>query len=268
MRDEFGDTFVEVVIELVDAIGVLLSDLFGIGHFSGERCLFEEGCAHAAAHISIFGNDLGHDISRSGVGFEAGIDAFFGIKVRPGIFFEDGFNRAFEFELLQDDVRECSQPFLARDAGAGFAFWTIGQVEVFNFLQRSSSQDGSGQFRGEFALGVYEPAHVGFAFVQGAQGRGPVSDGLDLYFIQAPGHFFAVPGNERDGVPLVEENDGAGYLPAVEVEFLAEGLRKFGYGQRLFRSGSLACFLFGGQMCFLLSSCDILRKIVSQIVKI
>ncbi len=66
--------------------------------------------------------------------------------------------------------------------------------------------------------------------MQGAQGRGAISNGLDLYFIQAASDFFAITGDEWNGVALVEESNGAGDLSAVEIEFLVEGLRKFGYG--------------------------------------
>ena len=126
MRDKFGDAFVESVVELVDAVGVLFSDFFGVGDFGGDGGAFEKGAAHSAAYVGVFRDHLGGDITSSRVGFQAGLHALFGIQEWPGVFFEQRIGVPAQFGLLQDEVGERGQAFFTGDAGAGLAFGAIG----------------------------------------------------------------------------------------------------------------------------------------------
>ena len=88
--NEFRDAFVKVVVELINAAGVLFRDFFGVRNSGCDRGMFEKQGAHAAAHAGIFSNDLCGDITRSCVGFQAGFHAFSCIQERARVFFEDG----------------------------------------------------------------------------------------------------------------------------------------------------------------------------------
>ena len=126
VRNKLGDAFVESIVELVDAVGVLFGDFFGIGDFGGDGGAFEKGAAHTAAYIGVFSDHLSGDITRSRVGFQAGLHALFGIQEWVGVFFEQRIDVSPQFGLLQDEVGERGQPFFTGDAGAGLAFGAIG----------------------------------------------------------------------------------------------------------------------------------------------
>ncbi len=238
MRHQFDNPFVEIVVELVHAVGVFFGDFVGIGHFRADGGLFEEDDAHSAAHIGILGNHLGHDIARPGIRFQAGINTLLNIQEWPRMFFKQFFGVPSKNRLLQNKIGQGRESLFTRNAGARLAFGTIGQIEVFDFLQGGRGRDGGYQFRRELALSVDKPAHISLALVQRPQRARPVSDGLYLHFVQAASYLFAVASNKRNSVALVQQRNGTRNLPTIQLEFQTKGASQFWKRKCLFnRSG-------------------------------
>src|SRR6266446_376706 len=149
---------------------------------------------------------------------------------------KDGVEVAFQLGLLQDKVGQGCQSFFASDAGACFALGTIGQVEVLYFLQGGGGEDGGSKFSREFALCVDESPDIGFTLMQCTQCCDAVGDGLNLPFVQAARHFFAIACNERNGVAFVEECYGACNRSTAEAQFGAECPGQLGHGEGLLGS--------------------------------
>ncbi len=124
--NEFRDAFVKVVVELINAAGVLFHDFFGVCDSGCNQGVFEKQGTRAAAHAGILSNDLCGDITRSCIGFQARFHTFSCIQERVRVFFKDGIYFPLSFWLLQDDFSQRGETFLTGDAGTSFAFGAIG----------------------------------------------------------------------------------------------------------------------------------------------
>ena len=121
--------------------------------------------------------------------------------------------------LLEDLVGERFEPGLLGDHGARPAFGSVRSEEILERRERVSLRKGG-----------LEPVGEQIAFGEGFQDRLPalfdldhlgeaIADGGDGHFIQAPGGFLAVAGDERNGGSFGEQAGRRGHLSGGSFEF-------------------------------------------------
>ena len=194
-----------VVILRVDAVLVLG---FGAGD-TAERAVV---AAQFGTAGGIVGDCFGDDILRtrqcgSGV-WDFVVDVVGGGSAggKGGVLFEQG-------------IRQRLQTARLGDAGAGLALGLVGAVEVLDLGQRFGLGECSGQLGrhsallgdggGDFLLALIQPAQVFQTVAKVAQ---------DLVIHRA-GSLFAVAGDERNGVALVDQVDRALDIFGGQVQF-------------------------------------------------
>ena len=207
----FGDGFRELVVLSVDTV-------FFLRRFGRDDAGLGERFLQGFADIGVVRDEFRDDVRGTLQRVLHGLDALLGVDIRGGGLFQSRF-----FDLALPEVhRQRLEAFLLRHHGAGAALLLVRAVQVFEFGEHGGRVDLRLQFVREFALlldgvqdllaALVEVAQVGQAVVQFAQ---------DLVVERAVG-LLAVPGDERDGVPLIDEVDRVLHLPGFQVEFRSQ----------------------------------------------
>src|SRR6266487_4307286 len=125
MRNKLDDTLVEFVVQLINAIWVLLCNFFRICDFGCDNGMLEKGGSYITTHVRILGNDLCDDITRSSISFQARLHTLFCIQERLSMFLKDSISVSFQFRLLQYEFSQRCKAFLTGNTGTSFTFGAI-----------------------------------------------------------------------------------------------------------------------------------------------
>ena len=126
--------------------------------------------------------------------------------------------------LRQDQLCQRLQPFGLGHAGTGFALGLIGAVEILHLGQRGSLFQLGSQLLGHGPLLGDAAAHFVLALIQSAQIFQPFAQLAQQLIVHAVGGFLAVTRNKGNGVALVDQGNGVGYMDRLQVEFLGNFL--------------------------------------------
>ena len=135
--------------------------------------------------------------------------------------------------LAQDQIGQRLQAAFAGDARARLALGAIGQVEIFDCLQRGRRDNGLRQ------LGVSLPCSAisrNTSRLRACNARkrlGAVGDRLNLHLIQFAGRLFAIARDEGHGIAIVEQFERAQHLVSRIASSLGERPRQLGGFERL-----------------------------------
>ena len=116
-------------------------------------------------------------------------------------------------QLGQDPLRQRLQPTFTGQAGPCAPFGTVRLVEIFQRSQRLRRQQLRLQLGCQFPLLPDRSQDGRTPFVQAAQRSQPLLDRTNLFFVQPARPFFAVTGDERERIPLVQQLHGGCHMP-------------------------------------------------------
>ena len=114
--------------------------------------------------------------------------------------------------LCEEELRQRLQPLLSCHGGPGTAFLLIGTVEVLHLGQSGGGVDGGGEFLRQFALFLDGAFDLLPPLVQIAKVVQPVGQVPEDRVVHGPVHLLAVPGNEGDGVALIQKGHHIVYI--------------------------------------------------------
>ena len=133
-----------------------------------------------------------------------------------------GGRRFFGILLEHDAAGQRFQPFLAGQPGLGLLLGPVGQVEVLQLLHLHGLLQLLFQSGGQFPLSGHGLQDFGTPFFQVAQVLRPRFHLADLFLVEGPRPLFAVPRDEGDRVPSIEQFQGHLGLPGLYAELLRE----------------------------------------------
>ena len=164
---------------------------------------------------------LGDDVGGAGERLLCRSNALFFIYIG---FRRDFDRRVIDVALFENQLGEGREPFAARDGGARRALRAEGAVNVLELDERRCVRECEGNFGGELLLRFDQGGDLLAALVHVAQICQTVEERPQGGIVEAPRHFLAVTGDERDRVSLVDERDGLFDLIGFEFQFLCQGL--------------------------------------------
>ena len=230
--------FNQVAIELTSTTGAVFTGNTFVGNLGHQRALRPRCRPRELAAARVVGHPFGDDVP----------GALPGLLGRRHLIRQEAGGqldapRRVEDRLLEDLLRQRLQAALARQLGPGAALRAERQVQVLDLLQRLSALDGLLQLGCELALLRNALGDGLLALIQVAERGQPVAEAGELYLVQPAGVLLAVAGDEREGVVLVEERDGALDLVPLETEVAAEPTEEVLHAARSFRlqTGILSC---------------------------
>ena len=106
--------------------------------------------------------------------------------------------------MLEDEFCQGFESLFAGNHGAGAALLFIRRVQVFERGHGGGGFDGSAELVGQLALFFNRSKDGSTALIQPAQAGQLIGDDADLLIVERAGHFFAVTGNEGDGVAIIQ----------------------------------------------------------------
>ena len=104
------------------------------------------------------------------------------------------------------------------DRGAGFSLGPVRPVEIIDFGQGGGRVQGGRQLLGQRPLLLDDGSHLLSLLVQAAQIGQPFGQLPQHLVIQRAGNLLAVPGDKRDGIPVVNQLDGILHLARTQVK--------------------------------------------------
>ena len=125
--------------------------------------------------------------------------------------------------LGQQQLGQRGQAPGAGHAGAGFALGAVGAVQILQAGQGFGNLQLLRQFLGHGALFFDGALHLVPALVQTAQIVQPLAQFAQHLVVHAAGGLLAVPGNEGDGVALIDQVDGGLHGLFVQAQLLGNG---------------------------------------------
>ena len=170
-----------------------------VGDLGAKDAVLGEPSAGETAHLGVLGDALGHDVARALEGGGRVGHLLGGVDEGGG-----GGLRVF-LALGQKEVGEGLQAAFAGHAGAGAAFGTVGEVEVFEGGAGLAGEDGGLEVVGQLALlddGGEDGLAAGLEFPMVGQ---TLLDGGNLHLIEVPVGLLAVTGDEGDGAALLQK---------------------------------------------------------------
>ncbi len=206
-----GDGLRELVVLGIDTV------LF-LRRFGRNDTGLREGFLQRFPDVRVIGDELRDNVRRALQCVLHRLDALLGIDIRGSRFFE---SRLFDL-ALPEVHRERLQALLLRHHGAGAALLLVRAVQVFEFGEHGRSVDLHLQFLREFALLLDGVQDLLAALVEVAQVGEAVVDLAQDLVVQRAVCLFAVPGDERDGVALIDEVHRVLHLPLLQAEFGSE----------------------------------------------
>ena len=200
MRAQLVDAQVKVVVELEDAALV-----FGAVDLArGDRAEAQGLFAHAATHVGVVADRLGHNVAGAGQGgFDVG---HLVVEIGGG----KGFWRLTAECLAGHEIGQGLEAVLAGDAGARAALLLVGRIQVFQLSARGGGSELHLELGRQLALFGDTCDNGSTALVQGAGGFERLDNVAQLFFVQLAGGFLAVAGDKGQRVAGVEQLDGGG----------------------------------------------------------
>ena len=152
------------------------------------------------ADIRIVRHHLGNDVPGHGQRFFRAFNFIFRIHIRRGK--GHGIIRGL---LLQNGLRQRLQPFLPGDNGTGAPLRPVRQIQVLKNRQGGRRLNLCPQRLIQFALGLNGPQNGLPALFQSPQIFKPLTEIAQLLVIHFARLFFPVPGDEGNGVSLINQ---------------------------------------------------------------
>jgi hypothetical protein len=210
MAGDFGDRFapIEVVLEFRGGL------LFLECNFRFHHSFAPEQLAQFGARLGIVADALGENVARARQSGCHICHAFFRVDISQGllVWVRRGL-------LVEEQVSQRFQPKLLGDGGAGAAFRPVRLENILQRRDRLGPGDGGLEFvREEIALGERFQDCLP-ALIQFRQAQEPFANAGDGHFVQRPGRFLAITGDERNSGAFREEFGGGGDLPRLNFEF-------------------------------------------------
>ena len=155
--------------------------------------LAAEELPQQGARRGVFVDDFGDDVAGSGQSVLGSRYPRCRVHVLPG-----GRHRV-RSRLVEQQARQGVEALLARDHGARATFGAIGQVEVFQRREALNRLHALPEILGEVPVLLEGFQNCNPPRVEFCQLLQPVAHGRDGHFVQAPGGFLAIPGDEGHG---------------------------------------------------------------------
>ena len=211
---DFGHRFAVVVIRLINR------RLF-FGGFGRDHPVGHGKRAHPFTVIGVVGNIFRKNVHGPRESLLPRVHFFFRIHQRVGHFFQRG---RIAFFLRHQCFGQRRQSPVARHRSAGLALGTERTVNIVDFGNGLGIVNGIGDLRREFFLRGdqvldFFPARFDIAQILQPFFQFP-QDGI----IQRTGHFFAVAGNERNGISLVNKRHRLFHPILRDVQFFGKDL--------------------------------------------
>ena len=210
VRDRLGVVEVVAVFQPLPFgdLGLAGDDLAGLPDDAADR-VADRG------HLA---DRLGEDVADAFEHLLDGLDPLLGVEElrRRGVQVGQG------LVAVPDPQRQRLQPLVARLRRLGLLLGLERQVEVFEPLGVVGCADRRGQLVGELALRLDRLEDRLLALGQLAEPADPELDLADRHLVQVAGPLFAVTGDERHRVALVEQLDDALHLNAPDLQILRD----------------------------------------------
>ena len=169
-------------------------------------------------HVGRLGDHLGDDVPGAGEDVLDRVELLLGVDERGQHLVEVGD----DLVGLPDLHRQRLQAALAGRRRQALLLRLVGQVEVFEALGVVGVDDGRAQLVGELALPLDGAQDGLLALGHVAQSGDALLDRAQHLLVQPAGPLFAVAGDERDGVALVEELDDGLDLDLADLQVLRD----------------------------------------------
>ena len=176
--------------------------------------------------LRIVGNVLGDDVGSALQGCFGRAVACFGVEVLGG----DRVRIAVRAVLRKHEQRERFQPRIACLGSAGGALLLEGLVEVLDALQHCCRLDLLLQLVGETALLFDGAQDLGLACFEVLEVCKSLVELAQGHIVDAARRLFAVAGDERDRIAVVDEADNGVDLGGRELELVGEQVFDAGHG--------------------------------------
>ncbi len=213
MTLQAADILTEAVVQPVNA--VLLFD-GGTLHHTGLQHI----CPQHSAHAGVIGDVLGNDVTGSLQRVLCRLHALFRVNIAGRGLQGVGTVRP----LGVEQRRQRLQPLLPGRSGAGAALLLIRAVQVFRLRQSGGGVNRGGKLIGELSLALDGALDLLPAFLQVPQILQPLLQGAQRGVVHGTVEFLTVPGDEGDGIALVQQGHDVLHVPLAPAQLPGQNL--------------------------------------------